>query len=65
MEFWKKIKKKKTMTLAVLEKTMKKKTKALRLRLGRRRPQPWSFRKNQEEDHRGFGSFGKNHEEGD
>ncbi len=51
MEFWKKIRKKKTMTLGALEKTTKKKTKALKLWLGRRRPQPWSFWKNQEEDH--------------
>jgi hypothetical protein len=38
MEFWKKIKKKKTMILGALEKTIKKKTITLRFWLGRRRP---------------------------
>jgi hypothetical protein len=65
MEFWKKIRKIKTMTLGALKKTIKKKTTTLRFWLGRKRPQPWSFQKNQNEDHHGFGSFGKNHEEGD
>ncbi len=41
-----------------------KKTTTLRFWLGRRRSQPWSFRKNQEEDH-DFGSFGKKDEEKD
>jgi hypothetical protein len=50
--------------LGALEKTMKKKTTTLRFWPRRRRPQPWSFRKNQEKDHN-FGSFGKNHDEED
>jgi len=37
MEFWK-TRKKKTMALGALEKTMKKKSTILRFRLGRRRP---------------------------
>jgi hypothetical protein len=40
MEFWRKNRKKKTMTLGALEKTMKRETTTLRLRLGRKRPQP-------------------------
>jgi len=63
LEFWEKTRKKKTTTLGTLEKTMKK-TTTLRFWLGRRRSQPWSFRKNQEEDH-DFGSFGKKDEEKD
>jgi hypothetical protein len=47
--------------LGALEKTMKKKTTTLRFWPRRRRPQPCSFQKNQEEDH-DFGNFGKNHE---
>jgi hypothetical protein len=46
MDFWKKTRKKKTTALGALEKTMKKKTITLRFRLGRKKPQPWSFRKN-------------------
>jgi hypothetical protein len=64
MEFWKKPKKKNTTTLGALEKTMKKKITTLRFWPRRKRPQPWSFRKKQEEDH-DLGSFGKNHEEED
>jgi hypothetical protein len=48
MEFWKKTKKRKTTTLGTLKKTMKKKTITLRFQPGRRRPHPWSFRKNHE-----------------
>jgi hypothetical protein len=64
MEFWEKTRKKKTTTLGTLEKTMKKKTTTLRFWPRRRRSQPWSFRKNQEEDH-DFGSFGKKDQEED
>jgi hypothetical protein len=34
-------------------------------KLRRRRPQPWSFQKNQEKEDHDFGSFGKNHEKED
>jgi len=51
--------KKKTIALGALEKTMKKKTTTLKFRLGRRRLQPWSFQKNYEKEDHNFGSFGK------
>jgi hypothetical protein len=59
MEFWKKTRKKKTMTLGTLEKTMKKKIISLRFRPGRRKPKPWSFQKNQEKKDHNYGVFEK------